>query len=84
MTQERDKELETMVADMFLEQVDKTYLEGKITNDERYYLYEKYAKVWAIDDLKPGLASTPPWDETPPVEKISGLPKKSLQELFNQ
>jgi len=54
MTPERDKELETLVADLFLEQVDKAYLDGKVTNDERYFLYEKYAKVWSLDDLKPG------------------------------
>ncbi len=81
MTPERDKELETIVADLFLEQVDKIYLEGKISNDERYYLYEKYAKVWSIDDLKSGIKDTPPWDEVSVPEEPK---RKSLQELFNQ
>ncbi len=81
MTPERDKELETIVADLFLEQVDKTYLEGKITNDERYYLYEKYAKVWSIDDLIPRTKDKPPWDEVSVPEEPK---RKSLQELFNQ
>jgi hypothetical protein len=81
MTPERDKELETMVADLFLEQVDKVYLEGKITNDERYYLYEKYAKVWSIEDLVPRTKDKPPWDEVSVPERPE---KKSLQELFNQ
>ena len=82
MTPERDKELDTLVADLFLEQVDKIYLEGKISNDERYYLYEKSAKVWSIDDLKPGIKNTPPWDAEVSVPEEPK--RKSLQELFNQ
>ena len=81
MTPERDKELETLVADLFLEQVDKEYLAGRITNDERYYLYEKYAKVWSIDDLVPRTKDKPPWDEVSVPEEPK---RKSLQELFNQ
>jgi len=81
MTPERDKELETLVADLFLEQVDKAYLDGRLTNDERYYLYEKYAKVWSIDDLVPRTKDKPPWDEVSVPEEPK---RKSLQELFNQ